>query len=213
MNKTSVVLEGSSATSGGARINVDLSHIEKSSSNTTTAPGTTTALPPQSYSIFPGQIVAIEGINLTGRKLVAHKIHEGAPSKPNESTVKELRQLSYVNEQQPMKVVTANGPFTTSDKLNYNPLIDLISEFMDDKIPPDVVILTGPFVDGRQELIKTGRVLSEVNEDGEVAVSTFEGFFANRVAALLNELYAEDSSFKTQFILIPSLDDTIAKSV
>jgi DNA polymerase alpha subunit B len=195
LNKTSVVLEGSGASSGGARINVDLSHLESTTGN--------------SYSIFPGQIVAVEGINLTGRKLVAHRICEGAAQKPQASSVRELRDFHHDRQEgAPLKIVAAAGPFTTSDNLEYQPLIDLVSGFMEDV--PDAVILTGPFVDAKQELIRSGRVLAETGEATHV-VSSYEAFFANKISALLTELFG--ANVATQFILIPSLDDTVAKAV
>ena len=228
LNKTSVVLEGSSTSSGGARINVDLTQFDIGASAAKKASGQQQQQPAgssSSYSIFPGQIVAIEGMNITGRKLVAQNIYEGAPHPPNESSVKSLKEFHY-NQQngQPLKIVAANGPFTTSDNLNYQPLIDLISGFLDDDedensdaTPPDVVILTGPFVDARQALIKTGRVLNEIDDDGTEIVASYEAFFANKVSSLLQELVNHQNQggnrISTQFVLVPSLDDTVAKGV
>ena len=192
LNKTTVVLEGSSVTSGGARINVDLSQALDANS--------------MSYSIFPGQIVAVEGMNVTGRKLVAHRICEGAAQK---AVVTPVRELLKFEDAAPLKVVSACGPFTTSDNLEYQPFIDLVSGFIEDA--PDVVILTGPFVDARQELIRSGRVLAETGEGTQV-VASYEAFFANKISALLSELFREED-VATQFILVPSLDDAMVSGV
>ena len=60
LNDKSVLLEGSRATSDGARTRLDLSG-------------------PSSYTVFPGQVVAVEGMDATGRKMMAKKVFSGAP--------------------------------------------------------------------------------------------------------------------------------------
>ena len=57
LNAKSVVLEGSRDTSAGRHIPVDLSGVPN-------------------YSLFPGQVVAMNGSNTTGNKFIATKIHE-----------------------------------------------------------------------------------------------------------------------------------------
>ena len=85
-------MEGSSTSSGGARINVDLTQLDLGRAPAASAGEDQKASQTTStYSIFPGQIVAIEGINLTGRKVVAHNIYEGAPHQPNESSCSDGR--------------------------------------------------------------------------------------------------------------------------
>ncbi|KAG7347080.1 DNA polymerase alpha/epsilon subunit B [Nitzschia inconspicua] len=218
LNPTSVVIEGSSKTCGGARINVDLSHMQ-----------TTHKIP---FSLFPGQVVALEGMNGTGRNLTAHRILEGAPPPSKTTPVRQLRQIYYDSNKQdgsPLKVMTACGPFTTSQSLDYQPFIDLMHVILEDA--PDVVILTGPFVDVRQPKIQSGNVSIVVEEDegddapvsaSEVAVS-FENLFALKVAGLIEEAlittsdesYDDENNkgFPTQFVLVPALEDATANWV
>ena len=195
LNPTSVVLEGARNTCGGARINVDLSHLQ---SNKTP------------YSLFPGQIVAIEGMNVTGRKLVAHRICEGAAHKPVTSSIRELRDFSELQEGAPLKIMTVCGPFTTSDSLAYEPLLDLMNAVMENS--PDVVILTGPFVDLRQDAVKKGETRVEL-EGGEDMLVSYEAFFANKIAGLIEEVYFTKTDLHTQFVLVPSVDDATAQWV
>jgi DNA polymerase alpha subunit B len=195
LNATSVVLEGSSASCGGARINVDLSHLK----STKTA-----------YSLFPGQIVALEGMNPTGRKLVAHRICEGAAHPSNTSSIKELREFHCDRQDgAPLKMITACGPFTTSDTMDYQPLVDLMHVVMEQA--PDVVVLAGPFVDVRQDLVKQGKTTVEV-DDGVEKIVSFEALFANKIAGLIEEAF-EGDELATQFVLVPSLDDATARWV
>jgi len=189
--------------SGGARVDVDLSYLKNQTK--------------QSYSLFPGQIVAVEGLNCSGRKLVAQRICEGAAMAPVESTVTELMKYHHDDSYQggsPVQIVTASGPFTVSDNLEYEPLLDLISMVSQKK--PDVVILTGPFVDMRHKAISAGQATLEFegeNGEKEEVMVSYEAFFANKIAVLLEQLYAEDESIQTQFVLVPSLDDATAEWV
>lgn len=198
INATSVLLEGSRHQSGGARVELDLTYLKSTKS---------------SFSLFPGQIVAVEGMNSSGRKMVAHRICEGAAHEPLKSTVKELLHYHHDDACQggaPLKVMTACGPFTTSDNLEFEPLLDLISSINTDK--PDVVILAGPFVDMRQPAIRSGQTTLPF-QDGDETLVPFETFFANKVSGLLEDLFAADPDLKTQFVLVPSIDDATAEWV
>src|SRR3569832_2438915 len=70
-----MLLEGSRYSSGGQRVELDLSYLK----NTKTP-----------FSLFPGQIVAVEGMNSSGRKLVAHRICEDAAQEAPKTSVKQL---------------------------------------------------------------------------------------------------------------------------
>ena len=200
LNSTSVVLEGSRNTCGGARVNVDLSHLKKDTS--------------ADYSLFPGQIVAIEGMNTTGRKLVANRICEGAAHSPNTSSIGQLRKFHY--EQQdgsPVKLMIVSGPYTTSDNLKYEPFMDLLNDIID--ADPDVVILTGPFVDMGNDIVKSGAMKLETEDGSDALVVPNEVFFANKIAYLIESYYQDHGHDHdgTQFVLIPSLDDATAQWV
>ena len=203
MNSTSVVLEGSASSCGGARVNVDLSPVQKKESKQSNG-----------FSLFPGQIVAIEGINNVGRKITASRIKEGAPLPPASSSPHEIKSYYYSNDEEekssaPLKVLSACGPFTTSQSMDYAPFVDLMHVVLEEA--PDVVILMGPFVDTRQKAVQSGRVTCEDEGEEEIVVD-YETFFAQKVAAVIEEVF-EEKSLETQFIMIPALEDAVAKFV
>jgi DNA polymerase alpha subunit B len=186
--------------SGGARVEVDLSYMKSNK------------IP---YSLFPGQIVAIEGMNCSGRKLVAQRICEGTPLEPVQSNVSDILKYHYDDNNQggaPLKVVVASGPFTCSDNLEYEPLVDLVSSIIM-KRKPDVVILSGPFVDMNQTLVATGETMLSTENGDEKILVPHETVFLEKISKLLEALYLDDSSLQTQFVLVPGLDDATIESV
>ena len=58
LNSQSVILEGSQELSSGHQINLGLSELRQ-------------------FGLFPGQVVAVEGVNSTGQKLVVNKLCTG----------------------------------------------------------------------------------------------------------------------------------------
>lgn len=186
--------------SGGTRVEVDLSYMKSNK---------------LSYSLFPGQIVAIEGMNCSGRKLVAQRICEGAPHAPVQSPVAELMKYHHSDKYQsgaPLKVVVASGPFTCSDNLEYEPLRDLVNAVLT-KCKPDVVILSGPFVDMSQKMVASGDTFLYTENGEEKVLVPYETIFLVKISRMLEELYIADASLQTQFILVPSLDDATIDSV
>ncbi|KAM7084893.1 DNA polymerase alpha subunit B isoform 3-T3 [Molossus nigricans] len=126
LNNKSVILEGDREHSSGAQVPVDLSELKE-------------------YSLFPGQVVVMEGINTTGRKFVATKLYEGVPLPFYQPTEED-------GDFEQNMVLVACGPYTTSDSITYDPLLDLITTINHDR--PDVCILFGPFLDAKHEQVE-----------------------------------------------------------
>uniref|UniRef100_A0A7S2ERG3 DNA polymerase alpha subunit B n=2 Tax=Ditylum brightwellii TaxID=49249 RepID=A0A7S2ERG3_9STRA len=198
LNRTSLLLEGSRHQSNGMRVNLDISPLLDANLETRS-----------SFSLFPGQIVAVEGINASGRKLVAHKLCEGAAPPKAVLTAGEMKEF-YKSEKEGMKIMTCAGPYTTMDNLEYNPLSDLLQQIREEQ--PDVVILTGPFVDIKHPLVQSGNVEIDVGE-GNMSKIPHEALFAQRISALLEQLFEDEEGLGTQFVLVPHLDDAVAEFV
>ena len=164
-----------------------------------------------SFSLFPGQIVAVEGLNVSGCQMVANRICEGAAFPAKTSPVGELMHFHHnVQQGTPIKILSVCGPYTTCENLDYEPFIDLLNVIREEK--PDVVILVGPFVDLQHTQVSAGDTMVELDDGSKMPVS-FETFFANKVTALLEELFETEESLLTQFVVVPSLDEAVAEWV
>jgi len=212
INATSIILEGSRHDSYGRRIKLDMKELS-------------------SFSLFPGQIILVEGINASGRQMIVKRIVEGV-SKPsllsNPKQLHEYHHSVYYQNHQSLQIMIGTGPFTTSDNLLYRPLTDLLGIVLDKR--PDVLILIGPFVDIQQPLLSTPEIKLMTEEEEEAAaagrggekenyhIATHEMVFMEKIIrdhllALYNtvedmEAGGEGGGYlHTQIIIIPSLTD------
>lgn len=132
-------MKGSRRDSGGQRVHLDLRELKN-------------------FALFPGQVVAVQGINGSGGRMVAKGIIEGVPRPPPASEPAELARLQHGAETaggKALSVFAAVGPFTTSDNLKYEPLNDLLGAVRAAR--PDVVIMVGPFVDSEHPQVNGDR--------------------------------------------------------
>lgn len=164
LNAQSVLLEAGPE-QGGQQVPVDLSELKE-------------------YSLFPGQVVVMEGMNTTGRKLMASKLHEGVPLPFYTPDVK------MEADDEPLNVLVACGPFTPSDSLTFDPLLDLISVIVRDR--PDVCLLLGPFVDSKHEQVEKAQV-----------TETFEAIFSRCIESIVDGT----RSVGCRLVFVPSQRD------
>ena len=106
--------------------------------------------------------------------------------------------------------MTMCGPYTTNDNLEYEPFVDMMEVIRVEK--PSVVIMAGPFVDVRHPMVMNGEITLQ-SEDGDKLTVTHEAFFANKIAAFIEDLFSSEEGLETQFVLVPSLDDAVAEWV
>uniref|UniRef100_A0A8C2H986 DNA polymerase alpha subunit B n=1 Tax=Cyprinus carpio TaxID=7962 RepID=A0A8C2H986_CYPCA len=101
----------------------------------------------------------------------------------------ELKEFSLFPGQ-PVMVMMACGPYTPSESLTYDPLIDLITIINKDR--PDVCILLGPFVDSKHEQIEKNQV-----------TETFETIFKRCVDSIVEGTKGSGC----RLVFVPSLRD------
>ncbi|XP_046490163.1 DNA polymerase alpha subunit B [Neodiprion pinetum] len=162
LNTASIMLEGTKHLSSGVRVKLDLGKLDQ-------------------YSVFPGQIVSVKGVNPTGHTLVVKNLFFESPAPPSASP-----KLAGSD----LRIVVAAGPFTQSDNLAYEPLLELIDYVSENQ--PHVLILVGPFVEfSHTEIQKCEMAL------------TFDDFFEQCVGNIMRKL--KDTC--TQVILVSSNRD------
>jgi len=128
------MLEGDLNISGGNRVKLDLSVLEK-------------------YSIFPGQTVVVKGVNTSGHEVVAQEIWDDfsekyqSPMDVSASNIKWISPISQQPQSVPVMVLAAFGPFTATNSFEYegSPLQSFAMVVAKKK--PAVLILLGPLID------------------------------------------------------------------
>ncbi|EEF47552.1 DNA polymerase alpha subunit B [Ricinus communis] len=183
LNEKSVLLQSSIEHSGGQRVHLDLHNLSQ-------------------FSIFPGQIVAIEGHNPSGHCLVASKLVDSIPlSAAPDGNLPPAKKQALDQEiesigsscTQEISVLIASGPFTTLDNLMFEPLTELLA-YASRKLP-QLLILLGPFVDSEHPEIKKGTV------DG-----SFDEIFRQEILRRLQD-YVEYMGSDAQVLIVPSTRD------
>ncbi|KAF2011364.1 DNA polymeras-like protein alpha/primase associated subunit [Aaosphaeria arxii CBS 175.79] len=144
LNGASILLEGSRRWGSGRRVPLKLDNLT-------------------SYNFFPGQIVALRGINASGdfftvNEILALPLLNQPASKPDELDVFNSRFLdtpeSDPDNLRPLTILVASGPYTTDQNLDYAPLHTLLDNAATSLA--DAVILSGPFLDAEHPLIRSG---------------------------------------------------------
>ncbi|XP_036621281.1 DNA polymerase alpha subunit B [Trichosurus vulpecula] len=164
LNPKSVILEGDREHSLGVQIPVDLSELKE-------------------YSLFPGQVVVMEGTNTTGKRFIATKLYEGVPLPFYQPTEED-------GDSDQRMILVACGPYTTSDSITYDPMIDLLGVIGRDQ--PDVCILLGPFLDAKHEQVENCQL-----------TTTFEDVFRHCLWTIIEGT----RSSGTHLVFVPSLRD------
>ncbi|KAL3649861.1 hypothetical protein CASFOL_006264 [Castilleja foliolosa] len=177
-----VLLQSSVEHSGGQRVRLDLQNLNN-------------------FSIFPGQVVAIQGHNPSGHCLVASKIIDHVPFSVSTSQYPSKRQAldndrQLTNSSQAtteLSLIVAAGPFTTSDNLLFEPLTELLAYAR--RKQPQLLVLLGPFVDSDHPELRKG-----------IIDQTFDEIFRLGIIAKLQD-YVEYMGSTANVILMPSIRD------
>ncbi|KAJ4839405.1 hypothetical protein Tsubulata_016860 [Turnera subulata] len=146
LNDKSILLQSSSELSGGRNVRLDVTKLSQ-------------------FSIFPGQIVGIEGQNPSGHCFIASKLvdsvplsdcgDENLPPAKRQAFDQEFQSADLSSAQdQTLSALIASGPFTTSDNLLFEPFKELLA-YASRKLP-QLLILLGPFIDSDHPEISKG---------------------------------------------------------
>ncbi|KAG9446635.1 hypothetical protein H6P81_012763 [Aristolochia fimbriata] len=184
LNEKSALLQGSVEHSAGQRVRLDLQNLDH-------------------FSLFPGQVIGIEGHNPSGHCLIASKVvdslplptsmDEGLPPLKKQAMDMEFKPLSPCSSSTSLSLVIAAGPFTTTDNLFFEPLAELLAYSR--RKQPQVLLLLGPFVDSEHPELKKGSV-----------ERSFDEIFHVEVVRRLQD-YLEYMGSTTQIVLVPSIRD------
>ncbi|XP_058005627.1 uncharacterized protein LOC110640495 isoform X1 [Hevea brasiliensis] len=185
LNDKSILLQNSSVEhSGGQRVRLDLNKLSQ-------------------FSIFPGQIVGVEGHNPSGHCLIASKVVDSVPSSasPDEdlhpakkqALDQEIQSTDSTYTQKDISMLIASGPFTTTDNLLFEPLTELLAYAS--RKPPQLLILLGPFVDSEHPEIRKGTV-----------DRSFDEIFHMEIIRRLQD-YVEYMGSDAHVLIVPSTRD------
>ncbi|XP_075222802.1 DNA polymerase alpha subunit B isoform X2 [Lycorma delicatula] len=166
LQQNSVMLEASETFSQGLTVELNLQQLVQ--------PNVTCS------GLFPGQVVAVEGVNPLGDKIIAHKIFSPLP----------LPLAPKPSLEGSLHVVIAAGPFTQADNLLYQPLEDLVSYIKQNE--PHLAIIIGPIVDVAHSMVI----------DGSLA-ETYEEFYNKVLSGIVDQL----AGCQTQVVVVASARD------
>ncbi|KAK6242230.1 DNA polymerase alpha/delta/epsilon [Theobroma cacao] len=184
LNDKSILLQSSVEHSGGQRVRLELNKLSH-------------------FSIFPGQVVGIEGHNPSGHCLIASEIVDSVPltiaadtnlpPAKRQALNEEIQATNLSSTPTEISVIIAAGPFTTTDNLLFEPLKELLTYAT--RKCPQLLILLGPFIDSEHPQIKKGTF-----------DLSFDEIFRSEVLRMVQD-YVEYMGSDALVILIPSIRD------
>ena len=133
-----------------------------------------------SYSLFPGQVMACKAINELGKSLYVKEIIDLSQLLSLPKAVPKLTQ--------PLHIVVGAGPFNFADGIGFEPLKKMMEYVVEYK--PDFCILIGPFIDSSNEKLLT------IDEP-------IDRLFNSQMRYISEQLM----DLKTEAIVIPSTKD------
>ncbi|EMR65569.1 putative dna polymerase subunit alpha b protein [Eutypa lata UCREL1] len=209
LNAASLVLETSRRTGGGRRVPLNLQKLNGR------------------FQVFPGQIVALRGINTAGTEFAVHEVLE-IPLLPNAasapSAIEAHRQrlrggdssadpdamdTDTDDEPAPLNILFGAGPYSADDNLDFEPLHALCSAAADTYA--DALVLLGPFIDVDHPLIATGDfdLPEDAADNVDPDTATLATLFKHLITPALARLAAANPA--VTIVLVPSVRDAVAR--
>lgn len=198
LNASSLVLETSRRTGAGLRIPLRLESV--------------------SYEFFPGQIVAVRGINASGNYFSVNEVLEMPllpPAASLPSTMHALNERLGVEEDgsensaHALNILVSSGPYTADDNLAFEPLQALCEKAAESYA--DVLIMVGPFLDLEHPLLASGDFDLPDDSSVEPDKATLNDVFRILVGTPVRHLALQVPNIT--IILVPSVRDAVNKHV
>ena len=198
LNANSLMLETSRRTGAGLRVPLKVESI--------------------SWEFFPGQIVAVRGINPSGDFFSINEVLEMPllpPAASLPSTLDTIHQRigmtedAIDSESHALNVILASGPYTADDNIAFEPLKALCEKAASSYA--DALILVGPILDIEHPLIASGDFDLPDDPNIEPDKATLNDVFRILIGAPLRQL--AEAVPNITIILVPSVRDAVNKHV
>ncbi|PLB38064.1 DNA-directed DNA polymerase alpha subunit POL12 [Aspergillus candidus] len=195
LNPASLVLETSRRMGAGLRVPLNVDSIP-------------------SANFFPGQIVALRGINASGNYFSVKEVLPTPllpPAASSTVTIDNVNErLEATGGSSPLNVVVATGPYTADDNLAFEPLNELCKNAVDSGA--DALVLLGPFLDIEHPHVAAGDFdLLEGTPGFDPDTATLATVFRHCVTAPLQRLVAAVPN--VTIMMIPSVRDAVSRHV
>ncbi|KAL1956039.1 hypothetical protein VTO42DRAFT_7854 [Malbranchea cinnamomea] len=194
LNTSSLVLETSRRTGAGLRVPLKVDSLP-------------------SVQFFPGQIVALRGINASKEYFSVLEVLK-VPFLPTPVSTPGIinsvnERLEAAGSQSPLNILLASGPYTADNNLDFEPLKTLCERATDECV--DALILTGPFLDLEHPMIASGDINLPDIHGVDPDTATLSTLFRYYISAPLQQLATAIPSIT--IILVPSVRDAVSKHV
>ena len=197
LNAASLILETSRRTGAGLRVPLKVEAI--------------------SHEFFPGQIVAVRGMNASGEYLTVNEVLEAPLLPPAASLPSALDDLNErlgaedgtTTSSQALNILIASGPYTTDDNLFFEPLHALCEKA--ETTCADTLILIGPLLDIEHPLLAAGDFDLPDAPSLTPANATLPAIFRLLIGAPLTRLASALPTIT--IVVVPSVRDVVNKHV
>jgi DNA polymerase alpha subunit B len=193
LNTASIVLETSRRTGAGLRVPLKVDSLS-------------------SVNFFPGQIVALRGINASGNYFSVKEVLPTPllpPAASSAATIDNINERLEADTNSPLNVMIASGPYTADDNLDFEPLQEICNKASESYA--DGLILLGPFLDIEHPLLVSGDFDLPDVKGYDPETATLATVFRHCITAPLNKLVATVPSIT--IALVPSVRDALSKHV
>lgn len=190
LNMASLVLETSRRTGAGLRVPLKVDSLP-------------------SANFFPGQIVALRGINASGNYFTVNEILPIPALPPAASSAATLEDINERVGEAPLNVILASGPYTADDNLDFEPLHELCQKAADSYA--DSLILLGPFLDIEHPLLASGDFDLPETPNLDPDSATLATVFRHTITSAIQTLVAAVPTIT--IVMVPSVRDALSKHV